>query len=79
MQPYKSIYNTRRSEPAGQMLTIPHYNYKQHKSFTHLSNSFIYSAPRQWNSLPDTCGSASSLSSFHARLKTYLWTKSFRP
>ena len=55
LQPYGSIYNTRRSEPARHMLSIPHYNCKQHKSFTHLSNSFFYSAPRLWNSLPETC------------------------
>ena len=46
LQPYRSLHNTRRSEPARHMLSIPHYNYKQHKSFTHLSNSFFYSAPR---------------------------------
>ena len=56
---------------------IKFYNYKQHKSFTHLSNSFFYSAPRLWNSLPETCRCASSLGSLRAHLKTYLWTKSF--
>ena len=45
VQPYKSVYRTRRSKPARHMLTVPHYNYKQHKSYTHVSNSFIYSAP----------------------------------
>ena len=45
VQPYRSIYHTRRSEPARRMLSILHYNYTQHKSFTHLSNSFFYSAP----------------------------------
>ena len=68
-----------RSEPARHMLGVPHYNYKQYKSFTHLSNSFFYSAPRLWNSLPETCRCAPSLGSFRARLKTYLWTKSFPP
>ena len=77
LQPYGSIYNTRRSEPARHMLSIPHYNYRQHKSFTHLSNSFYYSAPRLWNC--ETCRCASSLGSFRAHLKTYLWTKSFPP
>ena len=79
LQPYRSIYNTRRSEPAHHMLSIPHYNYKQHKSFTHLCNSFFYSVPRLWNSLLETCRCASSLGSFRAHLKTYLWTKSFPP
>ena len=41
VQSYRSIYHTRLSEPARYMLSIPHYNYKQHKSFTHLSNSFF--------------------------------------
>ena len=72
VQPYGSIYHTRRSEPASHMLSIPHYNYKQHKSFTHLSNSFFYSALRLWNSLPETCRCASSLCSFCAHLKTSL-------
>ena len=60
VQPYRSIYHTRRSEPARHMLSIPHYNYKQHKSFTHLSNSLFYSAPRLWNSLSETYRCASS-------------------
>ena len=79
LQPYGSIYNTRRSEPTRHMLSIPHYNYKQHKSFTHLCNSFFYSATRLWNSLPETCRCASSLGLLCAHLKTYLWTKSFPP
>ena len=45
VQPYMSIYHTRLSKLALHMLSIPYYNYKQHKSFTHLSNSFFYSAP----------------------------------
>ena len=72
-------YNTRRSESAQHMLNVPYYDYKQHKSFTHLSNSFFYSAPRLWNSLPDTCRCAPSLSAFRSRLKAYLWTKAFPP
>ena len=40
VQPYRSIYNTRHSEPTRHMLTIPHYDYKRHRSFKHLSNSF---------------------------------------
>ena len=64
VQPYRSIYNTRHSEPTRHMLTIPHYDYKRHKCFKHLSNSYFYSAPRLWNSLPETCRCASSLSSF---------------
>ena len=28
VQPYRSIYNTRHSEPTRHMLTIPHYDYK---------------------------------------------------
>ena len=79
LQPYGSIYNTRRSEPARHMLSIPHYNYRQHKSFTQLPNSFFYLAPQLWNSLPETCRSASSLGSFCTHLKTYIWTKSFPP
>ena len=79
VQPYSSAYNTRRSEPAQHMLNVPYYDYKQHKSFTHLSNSFFYSAPRLWNSLPDTCRCAPSLSAFRSRLKAYLWTKAFPP
>ena len=31
VQPYRSIYNTRHSEPTRHMLTIPHYDYKRHK------------------------------------------------
>ena len=78
VQPYRSIYHT-SIETARHMLSIPHYDYKQHKSFTHLSNSFFYSAPRLWNSLSVTCRCASSLSSFRVHLKTYLWTNSFPP
>ena len=46
VRPYKNVYRTRRSEPARHMLTVPPYNYKQHKSFTQLSNGFFYSSPR---------------------------------
>ena len=56
------MLHTRRSKPARHMLSIPH-NYKQHKSFTALSNSFFYSAPRLCNSLPETRRFASSLGS----------------
>ena len=66
VQPYRNIYHTRRNEPAHHMLSIPHYKYKQHKSFRHLSNSFFCYAPRLWNSLPETCRCASSLGLFHA-------------
>ena len=55
VQPYRSIYNTRHSEPTRHMLTVPHYDYKRHKCFKHLSNSYFYSAPRVWNSLSETC------------------------
>ena len=79
VQPCSSAYNTRRSEPAQHMLNVPYYDYKQHKSFTNLSNSFFYSAPRLWNSLPDTCRCAPSWSAFRSRLKVYLWTKAFPP
>ena len=41
VQPYSSAYNTRRSEPAQHMLNVPYYDYKQHKSFTLLSNSLF--------------------------------------
>ena len=67
---YKSIYNTWHSGPTPNMLTIPHYDYQRHTSFKYLSNSYFYSAPRLWNSLPETCRCASSLSSFRAHLKT---------
>ena len=69
VQTYRSKYHTRRSEPARHILSIPHYNYKQHKSFTHLSNNFFYSAPRLWKSLPETCRCASSLGCFELKLK----------
>ena len=72
VQPYGSIYHTRHSEPSGHVFGIPHYDYKPHKSFTHLSNSFFYSSPRLWDALPETCLCASSLSLFRAHLKTYL-------
>ena len=45
VEPYKSIYNTRHSEPSHHILTIPHYDYKRHKSFKHPSNSYFCSAP----------------------------------
>ena len=69
VQPYSSAYNNRRSEPAQHMLNVLYYDYKHHKSFTHLSNSFFYSAPRLWNSLPQTCRCAPSLSAFRSRFQ----------
>ena len=42
VQPYRSAYNTRCSEPAQHMLNVPYYDYKQYKSFTHLSNNFFF-------------------------------------
>jgi len=44
--------------------------------FTTLSWQPIVS-PRTWNDLPDDVTSAESLSTFHQRLKTHLFTNSF--
>ena len=77
MQPYRSIYHTRRSEPARPMLSIPRYKYKQHIKATNPLHIypivfFFYLAPQLWNSLPETCRCAFLLGSFRAHLKTYL-------
>ena len=77
VQPYSSAYSTRRSEPAQHKLNVPYYDYKQHKSFTHVSNSYFSSALRLWNSLPLICRCAPSLSAFRSRLKAYLWKRHF--
>ena len=79
LQSCGGMCNAGRGGPARRELTIPHYNYRQHKSFTHLSNSFFYLAPQLWNSLPETCRCASSLGSLRAHLKTCLWRKSLPP
>ena len=63
-------YSTKRSESVPHMLHVPYY-YKQHKSFTHLLNSFFYSAPRLWNWLPVIWRCANSV----LCLKAYLWTR----
>ena len=78
-RPYHSTYQTRKSDSSHNFLQTPYYNRKQHNSFKSLSSTFIYSAPRLWNSLPDSCRCASSISTFRSHLKTHLWTKAYPP
>ena len=46
VQSYRSIYRTRRDEPVHHMLTVPYYNYTQHKIIYTSVKYFFYSAPR---------------------------------
>ncbi len=79
IQPYKSPYPTRLSDPVRHTLDVPYFQYKKHNSFVQLKNSFAYTAPRLWNSLNETCRSAPSVGAFRARLKTYLWAQAYPP
>jgi len=38
---------------------------------------FSYYAPNIWNKLPETCRSASTLTTFKSRLKNYLFAAAF--
>ena len=61
--PRYSAYNTRRSQPDGLFLEVPHFA-SVFKSRKHFGLSFAYDAPMIWNDLPDKVRSANSLASF---------------
>ncbi len=76
---YKCAYSTRLSNPNNITLDVPYYNYKVHKSYVQLRNSFAYSAPRLWNNLPLAVRSSPSLGVFRGRLKTHLYNLAYPP
>ena len=76
---YKSVMNTRHSNPKNLFLQVPHYCASIHKSKVHFNNSFSYDAPKLWNDLTHDIRSAPSLSCYKSQLKTYLFQKSFPP
>ena len=75
---YSSVRNTRASDPSNFVLDTPFYDRKTHKYFSFLESSFCYCAPRFWNSLPLSVGSASTSRSFKTRLKGYLFDSAFK-
>ena len=78
LTPYTCSHNTRRSKPDKLTLNVPYFNYKLHKSFTQLSSSYSYSAPRLWNSLPLRLRSAPSIGTFCRHLKDHLWDLAYK-
>ena len=79
--PHLSVYtcsvNTRRSSPAKLFLKKPRYTARIHKSKVQFDNSLTYDGPNLWNDLPHDIRSASTVSSFRRKLKTYLFSKAF--
>ena len=76
---HHSTYQTRESDSSHNFLQTSYYNRKQQNSFKSLSSTFIYSAPRLWNSLPNSCRCALSISTFRSQLKTHFWAKAYPP
>ena len=76
---YSCAVNTRRSSPDQMYLHIPAYKPSVIKSKVHFQFSFSHDGPTLWNSLPHDIRSASSLSMFRRRLKTYLFRVAFPP
>ena len=74
-----SKYNTRRSRPDRKFLEVPQFCPSVHKSRKHFGHSFAFDGPTVWNELPDDVRSASSLTTFRKKLKSYLFTKAFPP
>ena len=76
--PRHSSYNTRRSQPDGIFLEVPHFA-SVFKSRKHFGLSFAHDAPMIWNDLPDEVRSANSDASFRSKLKSYLFGKAYPP
>ena len=79
LEPYTSIYNTRRSDPGQHILNTFDHKNKKYSSAKQLHNSFAYSAPYLWNNLPLCVRSSNTLATFRNRLKTYLFSKAYPP
>lgn len=75
----QSAHNTRLSQSDGVILELPQYTPSIHKSKKHFGFSFAFDAPKIWNGLPDEVRSASSVSCFRKKLKTYLFAKAYPP
>ena len=67
-------YRTLRSSSDTRMLEI-----QQYKRKTHGFRTFSYFGPHIWNSLPQDLRHCSTLSSFKAKLKTFLFSQYFHP
>ena len=67
-------YRTLRSSSDTRMLEIQQYERK-----THGFRTFSYFGPHIWNSLPQDLRHCSTLSSFKAKLKTFLFSQYFHP
>ena len=79
-QPFSSLsssYNTRRSHPDHQYLTIPPFCSSVFKSVKHFYHSFTFDVPKIRNELPHYVHSAASAASFRKKLKTYLFAKAY--
>ena len=74
---YSCAVNTRRNSPDQMYLHVPAYKPSVIKSKVHFQSSFSYDGPTLWNSLPHDIRSASSLSMFRRKLKTYLFRVAF--
>ena len=79
LNPVVSVRNTRRSNPALNLLTEPFFDPKIHTRMKPLEKSFYFAAPRLWNSLPVQVRTAPSLSCFRSRLKHYLFELAYPP
>ena len=72
-------YSTRHSHPDRQYLTAPPFHSSVFKSAKHFGHSFAFDAPKIWNDLPQDVRSATSVTSFRKKLKTYLFAKAYPP
>ena len=72
-------YSTRHSHPDRQYLTVPPFHSSVFKSAKHFGHSFAFDAPKIWNDLPQDVRSATSVTSFRKKLKTYLFAKAYPP
>ena len=77
--PYKSVVNTRRSNPSNKYLLAYNFDYKIHKSLHHFYSCFSFTVPDLWNSLPLQVRSAKSIGSFCKHLKTHLFHIAYPP
>lgn len=79
LRPFTSNRNTRRSNPANNNLATVFFNSREHRFKSHLENSFTYSAPRLWNSLPLEIRNSPSMSIFRRRIKAFLFSSAYPP
>ena len=79
LHPFKSAYNTRRSNPESHTLATFGFSRKVHVSSKHLYRSFEYAAPQLWNALPLHVCSAPFICSFRSRLKAHLFHHAYKP